>query len=102
VLTSPTAADLNLQNSEVFASEHAVTVLVINYSDPSSISTILKTNQIDTIFSCLSMNTEEQSQAQLNLIDGAVLSGTVTRFAPSDFGMDYVEAEKQYKPTTPL
>lgn len=41
------------------------------------------------------MLSEDDHRAQLNLIEGAALSGTVTRFAPSEYGWDYEGAAKQ-------
>jgi hypothetical protein len=40
------------------------------------------------------MTSEEASKSQLNLIDGAARSTTVRRFAPSEFGIDYLEAAR--------
>lgn len=71
-----------------------MTVLIVDYSSPENIADVLKENEIGTVISCLSMNTEEASQAQLNLINGATKSTTVRRFAPSEFGIDYMAASK--------
>ncbi|RDH26770.1 NAD(P)-binding protein [Aspergillus welwitschiae] len=57
-----------------------------------------RANQIDTVISTIGILSEDAHVAQLNLIDGAARSGTVTRFAPSEFGWDYVEAENQGYP----
>lgn len=70
--------------------------LVIDYCNPKEIADILRQNQIDTIISCLGADNEKAGTAQLNLIDGAALSATVRRFAPSEFGLDYLEAARQY------
>jgi hypothetical protein len=33
--------------------------------------------------------------AELNLVDGVVKSGCVKRFAPSEFGIDYIQAKEK-------
>jgi len=68
--------------------------LTIDYKSSTVIASILKSHNIDTIISTLPINTEDQSQAQLVLIEGAVLSGTVIRFAPSEYAIDFLEAAR--------
>ncbi|KAI5455875.1 hypothetical protein BGZ63DRAFT_436414 [Mariannaea sp. PMI_226] len=75
---------LSRKQTGVFHEQPEVTVLAVNYSSPEDIAAILKINAIDTIVSCLSLHTEEDNQAQLNLIEGAAQSTTVTTFVPSD------------------
>ncbi|OCK84255.1 NAD(P)-binding protein [Lepidopterella palustris CBS 459.81] len=82
-------------DAKAFTDNPKVTILAIDYDSPSSIAAVLKSNNIDTVISTMSIFTEAQAQAQLNLIEGAVQSGTVRRFAPSEFGIDYVEAKRQ-------
>jgi hypothetical protein len=55
----------------------------------------LADNNIDTVISTMGILSGEHTKNQLNLIEGAVNSGTVKRFAPSEWGIDYVEAQKQ-------
>ncbi|KAM5371253.1 hypothetical protein ACJZ2D_008173 [Fusarium nematophilum] len=89
---------LSRKETDVFLKQPEVTVLIVDYSSPENIADVLKENEIGTVISCLSMNTEEASQAQLNLIDGATKSTTVRRFAPSEFGIDYMAASKANYP----
>ncbi|KAI5456759.1 hypothetical protein BGZ63DRAFT_428865 [Mariannaea sp. PMI_226] len=89
---------LSRTTTEVFINQPEVTVLIVDYSSPENIEGVLKANAIDTVISCLTMNTEEGSQAQLNLIEGAAKSTTVRRFAPSEFGIDYMAASKANYP----
>jgi len=56
---------------------------------------VLKENKIDTIVSTMGIFADAAQKAQLNLIDGAVQSGTVKRFAPSEFGLDYYQNKKE-------
>ena len=72
-----------------------MTVLAIDYSSPIDIAATLAKNQIHTIISCVNLSREESNEAQLHLIEGAAKSGSVVRFAPSEFGIDYIEAAKQ-------
>lgn len=46
------------------------------------------------MISCLHLNSKEASDAQLNLIEGVGKAPTVKRFAPSEFGLDYLEVAK--------
>ncbi|KAI5456181.1 hypothetical protein BGZ63DRAFT_435621 [Mariannaea sp. PMI_226] len=85
---------LSRKQTGVFHEQPEVTVLAVNYSSPEDIAAILKINAIDTIVSCLPLHTEEDNQAQLNLIEGAAQSTTVTRFVPSEFGINYLEVIK--------
>ncbi|KAH8701510.1 hypothetical protein BGW36DRAFT_414534 [Talaromyces proteolyticus] len=82
------------QKYDIFGSDSGIKILLVDYSSPDSLAEILGTNNIDTIISTMSIISEEQSQAQLNLIDAAIQSQTVKRFAPSHFGIDYDEAKK--------
>ncbi|KAL6401342.1 hypothetical protein AUP68_15211 [Ilyonectria robusta] len=89
---------LSRKETDIFLKQPEVTVLVVDYSSPDNIADVLKDNVIDTMVSCLTMNTEKDSHAQLNLIEGAVKSTTVRRFAPSEFGIDYMVASKANYP----
>jgi hypothetical protein len=71
-------------------------VLAIDYSSPKAIGELLERNGINTVISCLTLATEEASDAQLRLIEGAAKASTVRRFAPSEYGIDYMEAARQY------
>jgi len=79
---------------KAFKDDPNVKVLAIDYTSPESIASALKAENIDTVISTIGIFQEEQQKAQLNLIDGAVASGTVKRFAPSEFGLDYLQNKK--------
>ncbi|KAL1638732.1 hypothetical protein SLS58_008655 [Diplodia intermedia] len=84
------------------AGRRGVEALELDYSSPSSIAERLRAENIDTVVSVIGITSEDDHHAQLNLIEGAALSGTVTRFAPSEYGWDYEEALKHgFPPTIP-
>ncbi|KAF2492376.1 NAD(P)-binding protein [Lophium mytilinum] len=83
-----------ISRTEAFKDDPNVKVLAIDYDSPEAIASVLKSNNIDTIISTLGIFQEAQQKAQLNLVEGAVQSGTVKRFAPSEFGLDYVQNKK--------
>jgi hypothetical protein len=66
----------------------------VDYTSVDALSKALKEYDIDTIISTMHIGSDEGSKSQLNLIEAAEKSGTVKRFAPSEFGVDYVEARK--------
>ncbi|OJJ96615.1 hypothetical protein ASPACDRAFT_54484 [Aspergillus aculeatus ATCC 16872] len=59
--------------------------LQIDYDDIPALTDILTTQGITTIISAIGITTDATSQAQLNLIDAAERSPTVTRFLPSEY-----------------
>lgn len=71
-----------------------MTLLIVDYTSIDSLTIVLKEHFIDTIISTMQVGNEESSNSQLNLIDAAEKSGTVKRFAPSEFGIDCMEARK--------
>ncbi|OBT40168.1 hypothetical protein VE00_08825 [Pseudogymnoascus sp. WSF 3629] len=85
---------LSRKDSDVFASEPDVKLFAVDYAVPATITAVLEENRIDTVISCLHLNSKEASDAQLNLIEGVGKASTVERFAPSEFGLDYLEVAK--------
>jgi hypothetical protein len=81
--------------TDIFANQPDITVEAIDYASPDDIAEVLKTNNIDTVISITGMHSEEHLQSQFNLIDAAVKSGTVKRFAPSEFAADNAEAVRR-------
>ncbi|KAL3419681.1 NmrA-like family protein [Phlyctema vagabunda] len=75
-----------------------ITVKVVDYSSPHSIAEVLRSNNIDTVISTMGVHSDEHFQSQLNAIEGAVESGTVKRFAPSEFAADNAEAVRRNYP----
>ncbi|KFX98684.1 hypothetical protein O988_04235 [Pseudogymnoascus sp. VKM F-3808] len=85
---------LSRKESDTFASEPNVKLFSVDYAVPASITAVLEENRVDTVISCLHLNSKEGSDAQLNLIEGVGKASTVERFAPSEFGLDYLEVAK--------
>ncbi|KAF4312024.1 Cytochrome P450 [Botryosphaeria dothidea] len=86
----------------LIAGRRGVECLELDYSSPSSIAERLREENIDTVISVIGILSEEDHNAQINLIEGAAQSGTVTRFAPSEYGWDYEEACKHgFPPAIP-
>ncbi|KAM6534220.1 hypothetical protein FALCPG4_007152 [Fusarium falciforme] len=72
----------------------SIPVLVVDYSSPDSIADVLRSNGTEVVISTIGILFEDTHQAQMNLIEGADKSGTVKRFAPSEFAYDYLAAKK--------
>ncbi|PYH49127.1 uncharacterized protein BP01DRAFT_352646 [Aspergillus saccharolyticus JOP 1030-1] len=71
--------------------ENRIQHLQINYDNIPELETLLTSNNITTIISAIGITTEETCQAQLNLIDAAEQSPTVTRFIPSEYSFIQTE-----------
>lgn len=69
-------------------------MLAVDYTSVDALARVLKENVVDTIISTMQIRNDETSKSQLNLIEAAEKSGTVKRFAPSEFGIDYMEASR--------
>ncbi|KIN00730.1 hypothetical protein OIDMADRAFT_42516 [Oidiodendron maius Zn] len=85
---------LSRKKTTIFDSLLNVTLLIVDYNSIDSLTIVLKEHGIDTIISTMQVGNEDSSNSQLNLIDAAEKSGTVKRFAPSEFGIDCMEARK--------
>ncbi|KFY41628.1 hypothetical protein V494_02898 [Pseudogymnoascus sp. VKM F-4513 (FW-928)] len=85
---------LSRKDSDIFASEPEITLFSVDYAVPATITAVLEENRVDTVVSCLHLNSKEASDSQLNLIEGAARASSVERFAPSEFGLDYLEVAK--------
>jgi hypothetical protein len=59
---------------------------VADYVDVDATTKTLEDNAIDTVISAISIESEDTSQGQLNLIAAAERSKTTTRFIPSEYG----------------
>ncbi|KAL8801473.1 MAG: hypothetical protein Q9182_004440 [Xanthomendoza sp. 2 TL-2023] len=66
-----------------------VHLLTPTYDNLDSLVDLLKANEIHTLMSTLSPPTPEVHQIELNLIRAASQSGTVKRFVPSEWGVDF-------------
>ncbi|KAH6949742.1 hypothetical protein BKA56DRAFT_536138 [Ilyonectria sp. MPI-CAGE-AT-0026] len=71
---------------------HTITSLAVDYSNVSAIAEVLRSNNIEVVISAIGVLFADTHQAQISLIKGAAEAGTVTRFAPSEFGIDYIKA----------
>ncbi|PYH82486.1 NAD(P)-binding protein [Aspergillus uvarum CBS 121591] len=75
--------------------------LQINYSDIPALAHLLTTQGITTIISAIGITDSANSQAQLNLIDAAEQSPTVTQFIPSEYSFiqtpDHLEIDPSIK-----
>ncbi|KAL4871103.1 hypothetical protein BDV12DRAFT_194747 [Aspergillus spectabilis] len=67
--------------------------LAVDYTSIDNIRDMLEQNNIDTVISALAME-NGGGEAQLNLSEGAELSGSTRRFMPSEFGIVYLENSK--------
>ncbi|KFY51103.1 hypothetical protein V496_08933 [Pseudogymnoascus sp. VKM F-4515 (FW-2607)] len=61
----------------------------LDYNNVDQIKRVLQENKVDVVVSCLVLVDEDSAQAQINLIRGAALSGTVTRFIPTEYYLDF-------------
>ncbi|CAI9630187.1 hypothetical protein GT037_010825 [Alternaria burnsii] len=68
----------------------SVPVFAVDYNDVTSTAATLRDLRIETIISTLSLFTEEVGEAQLKLIQAAIESKSVKRFAPSEFAFNYL------------
>ena len=50
---------------------------------------ILQENNVEVVVSALLLADEETAQSQINLIRAAAQSGTVTKFIPSEYYIDF-------------
>ncbi|RAR11857.1 NAD(P)-binding protein [Stemphylium lycopersici] len=67
----------------------SVPVIEADYNNVASMRELLKVHNIGVVISTLALFTEESAQAQMNLIQAAIDSGSVTRFIPSEYGINY-------------
>lgn len=61
----------------------------VDYSDIDALTSLLQSEQVDTVISMLPIDNDESGQAQMNLIEAAEKSTYTKRFLPSEFGMVY-------------
>ncbi|CAN9126849.1 unnamed protein product [Alternaria alternata] len=67
----------------------SVRVIEAGYEDVASVKESLKKHNVDVVISALALFTEESAKAQMNLIQAAIDSGSVKRFMPSEYGVNY-------------
>lgn len=61
----------------------------LDYDNVDQIKHVLQENKVDVVVSCLVLVDEASAQAQINLIRAAAQSGTVTRFIPTEYYIDF-------------
>ncbi|KAI1179733.1 hypothetical protein F4777DRAFT_397214 [Nemania sp. FL0916] len=62
---------------------------VVHYDDVDQIKHVLQENRVEVVVSALLLVDEGVAQAQTNLIRAAAQSGTVTKFIPSEYYIDF-------------
>ena len=68
------------------------------YDDVDDLTSMLEAKKINTVISTLSPPMPEAHAAQDNLIRAADKSSTVTRFIPSEWGIEYNQDDKYVAP----
>ncbi|OBS22681.1 hypothetical protein FPOA_09013 [Fusarium poae] len=63
----------------------------VDYSSVDTLVSQLEAEKIDTVISCLPIDSDESGKAQLNLIEAANQSKYTKRFIPSEFGAIYTK-----------
>jgi len=63
----------------------------VDYSNIDGLTSLLESEQVDTVISMLPIDSDDSGQAQLNLIEAAERSKCTKRFLPSEFGMVYTK-----------
>ncbi|CAN9112197.1 unnamed protein product [Alternaria sp. RS040] len=67
----------------------SVRVIEADYEDVASVKQSLQKHNIEVVISALALFTEQSAKAQMNLIQAAIDSGSVKRFMPSEYGVNY-------------
>ncbi|CZR33114.1 uncharacterized protein FPRO_01863 [Fusarium proliferatum ET1] len=71
----------------------------VDYSDIGALTSLLQSEQVDTVISMLPIDNDESGQAQMNLIEAAEKSTYTKRFLPSEFGMVYTRDNIAHVPS---
>ncbi|KAG9508150.1 hypothetical protein J7337_001713 [Fusarium musae] len=71
----------------------------VDYSNIDALTSLLESEQVDTVISMLPIDSDDSGQAQLNLIEGADRSKCTKRFLPSEFGMVYAKDNIAHVPS---
>ncbi|EFQ97952.1 hypothetical protein MGYG_00988 [Nannizzia gypsea CBS 118893] len=61
----------------------------MDYGNVEQMKSILQENNVEVIVSALLLSDEEVAKSQINLIRAAAQSGTVTKFIPSEYYIDF-------------
>ncbi|KAF5647667.1 SDR family [Fusarium tjaetaba] len=71
----------------------------VDYYDIDVLTSLLESEQVDTVISMLPIDSDDSGQAQLNLIEAADRSKCTKRFLPSEFGMVYTKDNIAHVPS---
>lgn len=66
--------------------------VAVDYENVDQIRQILKQNEVEVVVSTLLLVDAKALDSQVNLIRGAAASGTVTKFIPSEYHLDFHKA----------
>ncbi|KAI0393171.1 NmrA family transcriptional regulator [Xylariaceae sp. FL0594] len=61
----------------------------VDYGDVESIKQVLQENDVAVVVSALLLSGKAEARSQINLIKAAAQSGTVTKFIPSEYYIDF-------------
>ncbi|THV02605.1 NAD(P)-binding protein [Dendrothele bispora CBS 962.96] len=75
------------QPAIIFAGSSAP-IVAVNYSDPSTIETVFRQHNIDTVISALFGDADVFEVGQENLLSAALNVSSIHRFSPSELSMD--------------
>lgn len=71
------------------ADSNSLAILPVDYALVSEVRDVLRHHEIDTVISALNLQWPGAADSQINLIRAAAQSGSVKRFIPSEFNIDY-------------
>ncbi|KAH7121169.1 hypothetical protein B0J11DRAFT_58997 [Dendryphion nanum] len=89
---------LSRNSSSISIANTSVPVIAADYTNKSALQTLLVEKNVEVVISALMLASEEGAQAQLNLINAAIKSGTVKSFIPSEYGIHYTEEVAAFHP----
>lgn len=78
-----------LEATGVTATDDEPQRLVVDYNDADQIKSVLQDNKVEVVVSALLLADEQVAKSQINLIRGAARSGTVVKFIPSEYYIDF-------------
>ncbi|KAH6713224.1 hypothetical protein BKA61DRAFT_608754 [Leptodontidium sp. MPI-SDFR-AT-0119] len=93
---------LSRKDNPELSVEIGAKIIGIDYTDLASAKKTLEDNEIHTVISAMSVQSQEQSNSQIGLIRAAAASSSVRRFVPSEFGFPYGELQAAEFPTLGL
>ncbi|KXJ93605.1 hypothetical protein Micbo1qcDRAFT_174641 [Microdochium bolleyi] len=83
--TGAVGSTLKAERSESASLER----LAVDYNNADQIASVLREHGVEVVVSALVLLDNAASESQINLIRGAACSGTVTRFLPSEYHLDF-------------